>query len=209
MIRISTVSNDAFIEFTFPISLFEHPTAISSAISVLLNKNRFSSSCEPVFVYHTLRYEATNIKLKLENSIWETGSRRPPPDHRGAGFPVVPETDYASAFTPTCGEHSKDFRPRLARAAAALTTRFPLGSGNVAIYSHADPVAYLATELSGVDPAVTAPVAPCSIFRLQRTGPLGSSPPFEITCSGGIGHLSCLGKTEPCHPIHKFHDWCV
>jgi hypothetical protein len=82
----------------------------------------------------------------------------------------------------------------------------PVSSGNVAIFSHADPCAYLVSALCDISPAVTAPVVPCSVFRLERRQ--GESH-FRLTVNGSIEHLSGLGKTEPCHPVHFYHDWCA
>lgn len=145
-----------------------------------------------------------NIPIKLESSVWETGCRQPPPPHFDEGFPLD-TSGYESCFEPTCGECPDDFRPRLARAAKALSARFPFGSGNVAIFSHADPVAYLVTELCGIDPAITGPVSVCSIFKLERRR---DEKHFRVIYNSSIEHLSVIGKTEPCHPIHAYHDWC-
>lgn len=146
----------------------------------------------------------TNIPIKLEKSIWETGCRNPPPPHNEEGF-FLDTSGYESAFQPTCGERPHEFQPRLARAAAALAARFPVGCGNVCIFSHADPVAYLVTEFCGIDPTLTGPVAPCTIFRIERRK---DDPKFCVQVNSSIDHLSVLGKTEPCHPIHAYHDWC-
>jgi len=145
---------------------------------------------------------ALSIPIALEASVWETGCRNPPPSHLDK-FNL--QKGYESCFIPECGEHPSEFRPRLARAAATLLTRFPHGSGNVAIFSHADPVAYLVTELCAMDPTLTGPVAPTSLFRLERRK--GESH-FRLVLNSSIEHLSRFGKTEPCHPIHFFHDWC-
>lgn len=148
--------------------------------------------------------KATKIPIKLEASVWETGCREPPPSHLDKNFPLETE-GYESCFIPECGEHPSEFRPRLARAAASLLTRFPVHTGNVAIFSHADPVAYLVTELCAMDPTLTGPVAPTSLFRLERKR--GESH-FRLVSNSSIAHLSQFGKTEPCHPVHFFHDWC-
>jgi hypothetical protein len=111
-----------------------------------------------------------------------------------------------SCFEPKCGEHRADFRPRLARAARALAARFPFGAGDVAIFSHADPVAYLVAELCGIDPGVTGPSAPCCVYRLERRQ--GDRLFTIVGANPSISHLSAFGNTEPCHPIHSFHDWC-
>lgn len=148
--------------------------------------------------------KAFNIPIKLEKSVWETGCRAPPPDHRDKDFPFD-DSGYESAFEPTCGEHPSDFRPRLSRSAKTLAERFPVGAGDVAIFSHADPCAYLVTEFCGLDPTLTGPVAPCCVFKLERRR--GDSV-FRCVINSSISHLSVLGKTEPCHPIHFFHDWC-
>jgi broad specificity phosphatase PhoE len=148
--------------------------------------------------------KASNVPIKLEASVWETGCRNPPPSHHDKDFPLHKE-GYESCFIPECGEHPSEFRPRLARSAAGLLQRFPHGSGNVAIFSHADPVAYLVTELCAMDPTLTGPVAPTSLFRLERRK---GETHFRLILNSSIAHLSRLGKTEPCHPIHFFHDWC-
>lgn len=145
-----------------------------------------------------------SIPIKLEKSVWETGCRGPPPPHDAEGFPLD-QSGYESAFEPTCGEHPPDFRPRLARAAEILAARFPFEMGSVAIFSHADPVAYLVTELCGMDPTLTGPVIPCSIFRCERRR---GEKKFRLVLNSGVDHLSVIGRTEPCHPIHFFHDWC-
>lgn len=145
--------------------------------------------------------QLATIPIKLEGAVWETGCRRPPPLH--SGFPL--DDSYQSCFLPTCGERPPDFRPRLARAASALLQRFPFETGNVVVFSHADPVAYLVCELTGVDPSLIGPVTVCSIFRLER-GPEDAK--FRLVSNSDIGHLSMFGNTEPCHPIHAFHDWC-
>jgi hypothetical protein len=82
----------------------------------------------------------------------------------------------------------------------------PVSSGNVAIFSHADPCAYLVSALCGIDPVTTAPVVPCAVFRLERQS---GDEHFRLTVNGSIDHLSGLGKTEPCHPVHFYHDWCA
>lgn len=191
---------------------------------------------------------STRLKLpiKKEESVWETGCRKPPPNHQD-GFNLDPT--HLSAFTPTCGERSANFRPRLARSAAHLRKAFPVGSGDICIFSHADPVAYLVTELVGMDPARTGPVAACSIFKIERfarrrrqkssgsgDGDGGKEKGikdindnesktnessagewvdedervglFKLVNNADISHLSMFGNTEPCHPIHSYHDWC-
>ena len=82
----------------------------------------------------------------------------------------------------------------------------PVSCGNLAIFSHADPCAYLVSALCGIDPAITAPVTPCSVFRLERTP---GEDLFRLTVNGSISHLSALGRTEPSHPVHFYHDWCA
>lgn len=126
-------------------------------------------------------------------------------------------------------------RPRLARAVKGLKPRFfdpssPQATrGSIAIFSHLDPVAYMATEFAGLeDAALTGPVSPCGMFQLRRVrlpqpDPEGSrggggggggedekSPvaKFDIVLNGSIQHLRELGPTEPSHPIHSYHDWC-
>lgn len=143
------------------------------------------------------------MKIKLESGVWETGCRRPPPPHQDKGFPLDPE--YSTYFTPSCGERPKDFRPRLARAATGFLERFPFEAGNVAVFSHADPVAYLVSELTGVDPGLLGPVTVCCVFRLERRQ---GDARFTLTRNADIAHLSAFGNTEPCHPVHAFHDWC-
>lgn len=145
-----------------------------------------------------------NLPIKLEKSVWETGCRNPPPPHDQEGFPLD-TTGYESGFEPTCGERPTDFRPRLARAAEIIRKRFPVEEGNVIVFSHADPVAYLVSELCGMDPTLTGPVIPCSIFRLERRP---GDELFKCVHNSGVQHLSIIGRTEPCHPIHFFHDWC-
>ena len=83
--------------------------------------------------------------------------------------------------------------------------RFPVGSGDVAIFSHADPTAYMATELCGIEPWRTGPVAPCSFFRCERKR---GEKNFTLVRNACIEHITAFGKTEPCHPIHAFADWC-
>jgi broad specificity phosphatase PhoE len=147
--------------------------------------------------------KATGLPIKLEASVWETGCRNPPPSHTDKGFPL--HSGHTSVFIPECGEHPNEFRPRLARSAKGIAAKFPFGSGNVAIFSHADPTAYLVTEFCGIDPAITGPVAPTSIFKMERKR--GESN-FRLVLNSSIEHISKLGRTEPCHPIHFFHDWC-
>jgi transcription factor C subunit 7 len=149
--------------------------------------------------------KALNLPIKLEKSVWETGCRSPPPPHTDAEGFFLDTSGYESAFEPTCGERPADFRPRLARSAKILAEKFPVGSGNVCIFSHADPSAYLVTEFCGIDPTLTGPVSPCCIFRLERRQ---GDEKFKVVLNASIEHLSVLGKTEPCHPIHAFHDWC-
>lgn len=62
------------------------------------------------------------------------------------------------------------------------------------------------SALCGIDPAVTAPVVPCSVFRLER---YEGEKNFTLVVNGSISHLRGLGKTEPCHPVHFYHDWCA
>lgn len=147
--------------------------------------------------------KALNLPIKLEPSVWETGCRKPPPAHTSEGFPI--NQTYEGGFFPACGERPKDFRPRLARAAKIIKERFPVGSGDVAIFSHADPTAYMATELCGIDPGRTGPVAPCCIFRCERRK---GEKDFTLVRNASIEHITLFGKTEPCHPIHAFADWC-
>lgn len=148
-----------------------------------------------------------NLPIKVEKSIWETGCNEAPPFHIHAEskeFDI--DTSYTSSFEPACGENTLQFAPRLERAAAALKEKFPFSSGNVAIFSHADPCAYLVSALCNMDAAITAPVAPCGIFRLERQK---GENYFRLTVNGSITHLRGLGKTEPCHPVHLFYDWCA
>jgi broad specificity phosphatase PhoE len=143
------------------------------------------------------------VPIKLEESVWETGCRQPPPLHYDKGFPI--DETHKSHFTPTCGERPADFRPRLARAAEGILQRFPFEQGNVVVFSHADPVCYLVAELTGVDPSLLGPVAVCCMFRLERRREEGR---FRLVSNADIRHLSRFGNTEPCHPIHAFHEWC-
>lgn len=137
---------------------------------------------------------ALDLPIKVEKSVWETGCSRPPPLHlhlASRRFNV--DGDYQSTFEPRCGEQTTDFYPRLARAAAGLLQRFPVHEGNVAVYSHADPSAYLVAALCGMDPTLTAPVSPCSIFRLERREGEAN---FRLTLNASLEHLSVLGKTK-------------
>jgi broad specificity phosphatase PhoE len=147
--------------------------------------------------------EQSGTPMKLEDSVWETGCRRPPPSHMDQGFPI--DETHGSYFTPECGERPADFRPRLARSAEGVLKRFPFELGNVAIFSHADPVAYLVAELTDVDPALLGPVTVAVIFRLERRR---DEAKFTLVNNADISHLTSFGNTEPCHPVHAFHDWC-
>lgn len=143
------------------------------------------------------------LPIKMESAVWETGCRRPPPCHLDKNFPVDPS--YQPSFIPAVKEKREHFQARLARAAKDLLERFPFEAGDMAIFSHADPTAYLVSELCNMDPARTGPVATCCIFRLERRR---GEPYFTLVSNSFIGHLSVFGNTEPCHPVHRFHDWC-
>jgi broad specificity phosphatase PhoE len=190
-----------------PLSPLGHEQAAEVATSILASGHPVHHILSSPFLraMQTARPLSEKIgkPLKLEESVWETGCRRPPPPHPDKGF-TIDET-HGSYFTPQCGERPPDFRPRLARAAEGMLKRFPFESGNVAIYSHADPVAYLVAELTGINPALLGPVTVCVVFRLERTR---DEPKFRLVANSDITHLSRFGNTEPCHPVHAFHDWC-
>jgi phosphohistidine phosphatase SixA len=139
--------------------------------------------------------KASNVLIKLEASVWETGCRNPPPSHQDKEFPLHKE-GYESCFIPECGEHPSEFRPRLARSAAVLLDRFPHGSGNVAIFSHADPVAYLVTELCGMDPTLTGPM-----LQLRCSDSSGGKERLIFVLFLILVSLICRGLVRQSHVI--------
>lgn len=194
-----------------PLSAIGHQQAVDVAQYLVSEQQNGRHNIKHILVSPFLRTiqtslplaKALGLPLKLESSVWETGCRRPPPCHRNEGFPIEP--DYESSFIPAVKEKREDFKPRLDMAATHLLRRFPFEEGDAAIVSHADPTAYLVAALCNIDPARTGPVSTCCIFRLERRR---NEQYFTLIDNSYIGHISQFGNTEPCHPIHRFHDWC-
>ena len=89
--------------------------------------------------------------------------------------------------------HIMLYTPLFTKLTYILCVISPVSSGNAVFFSHADPCAFLVASLCGLDPALTAPVAPCAVFRLER---LEGEEKFRLTVNGSISHLRRLGKTE-------------
>jgi broad specificity phosphatase PhoE len=151
---------------------------------------------------------ATGLPLKLENSVWEALCHRPPPDHTGNALFSV-DAEHVSSFTPKTRETRPLSLQRVQFAAKRLVERFPISTGHMAIYSHADPVIYLVATLCGLSVEHVPPVPPATVFHIRRsyTATRGCDC-FEMVRNSSIEHLSLNGPTGPAHPHYPVQcDW--
>jgi broad specificity phosphatase PhoE len=140
--------------------------------------------------------------VKVESGLWETkhGIELASVRERVRYYPRI-DSFYEPKHTPVVPERFEDIFPRSNAVVQALLTAYP--DENLVLVTHAAPAIAFAAAfltngrvLSEEDTRPLAPLGPCGVYRLERSG----SGPWSLAMNAHHEHLGGLvGATTPWH----------